>query len=865
MESNVYHHSIIDHIPDALFIVNLKGEILDVNQTACTCLGYTREELKNLAFRNIISEDNIPEFNDKVELLIKKKHLLTEVEHVDSNGKIIPAELSLKIIDQNNENVILIISRDITERKQQEQKQRISEVLYRKLFELANENIYIIDRNGFVVLANSHCLNSVGYSNEEFMSTPIIDFVHQDDREYVGKKIKDRLSGDDIGYAYQFRFIDKDGDIKWLYQNSIGIVWNGEPAGLCVSSDITELKNVEAALRESEEKYRLVVENASEGIFIVQDGYIVFENRKMAEIFGYTIEEFKKDNFLTFIHPDDKEIVKENHLNRLKGHQIPSYLLRGRKKDGEYITIEVTATLFEFNSKPATLNFINDVSERIEAERKLRENEERYRSFFSNSIEAISIFDTETLKYIEVNDAFCKMYGYTKEEALTMTVADVSVEPEESEQAIKTSVKKGGVEIPIRYHKKKDGTIMIVRISAGPFKWKGRNVMYSILRDITEQLRTEQELIDSKDLLQKMADSMPAYVGVADAETIKYRFVNQRFVEGFGKTREEIIGSYFAEIIGKENAEFALPYIEKVRKGKPSSYINTFDLSEGKRYINVSFTPSFSADGNVKDIIIMSHDITNIKRAEQELKKAKETAEYANQIKSELIATKNRFFSIIAHDLKSPFNGLIGLTELLINDAVDIEDYKKIAAHMHDMAINGFTLLENLLDWARTQTGEIKYNPEKVNLKKIVEYNIALLKQNAIEKNIILSESIMDDIIIEADDQMINTVLRNLISNAIKFTPKGGHVTIEAILEKENVSLSVSDTGIGINPEDIQKLFKIDDSYSTPGTEKERGTGLGLILCKEFIDKHSGSINVESEVSKGTKIIVKLPKQRNIT
>lgn len=864
MEDNKFNRAIIDNLPDALFVCNQKGEILDVNETACARLGFSIKELKSLNFKELISKDSIAEFDANFKLLIEKKQFIFEVEHVDKAGTLKPAELSLKIINENNDNIVLIVSRDITSLKECKQTENSSEELYRKLFELANEAIYVVDHKGYSVLANSHCVKMTGYSKEELKSNPIINLVYPEDRAHVTRKLNERLSGDAIGYAYSFRIIDKKGNIKWVYQNSIGTLWDGKPAGLCVSSDITELKNIEAALRESEEKYRLVVENANEGIFIIQDERVVFSNKYVRNILGYNDEEFKNEHFINLIHPDDKKVVFENYRKRIEGEFIPMYISRVKKKTGSYVTVEVRATKIIYEGKPATLNFTTDVTEKLNAENKLQENEERYHSFFSNSIEAISIFDVKTMKFLDVNDAFCQMYGYTKDEALTMVVSDVSAEPEISEQAIKNSAKKGSVDIPIRYHKKKDGTIMIVRISAGPFQWKGRKVMYSILRDITEQLKTEQELIDSKELLQTMADSVPAYVAVVDAETLKYKFVNQRFVDAYEREREQIIGSHIKDIISEENTEFAMKYINEVRKGNPSSYINVFKINTGERYIHVNYRPSFHSNGKVKDIIVLSHDITDLKNAEKQLQKAKEEAEFANQVKSELIATKNRFFSIIAHDLKSPFSGLIGLSQLLVKNASSEKDCKRIAALINDAAINGFKLLENLLEWARTQTGAIKYNPEKVDLKKIIEFNVSLLRQNAKEKNIIMSEIILDEIIIEGDKQMINTIIRNLVSNAIKFTPKGGSVTIEAAFENGNVNLSVSDTGIGINQKDMQKLFKIGGGFSNSGTEDEKGTGLGLILCKEFVDKHSGSIKVESEVLKGTKIIVKLPRSNHL-
>lgn len=322
-------------MPDVLFFCNLKGEILDVNQTACVRYGFKKEEFKNLDFRYLISEKSIPEFDSKIELLNKNKNLLTEVEHVDRDGNLKPAELVLKTNDNKNENVILIFSRDITIRKQNEQKQRTNEELYKKVFEFANETIYIFDHRGYIVLANSHCMKMTGYSLEELMSNPIINLVYPEDKEYVSHKMNERLFGDKTNYAYSFRMNDKKGNIKWVYQNLVGIIWDGKPAGLCVSYDITEIKDIEAALRESEEKYRLVVEKANEGIFIIQDGRIVFSNQFVRNILGYRNKELNKEHFTSLIHPDDKDIVLANFSRRMEGKFIPMYFSRVKKKTGD--------------------------------------------------------------------------------------------------------------------------------------------------------------------------------------------------------------------------------------------------------------------------------------------------------------------------------------------------------------------------------------------------------------------------------------------------------------------------------------------------------------------------------------------------
>ncbi len=229
----------------------------------------------------------------------------------------------------------------------------------------------------------------------------------------------------------------------------------------------------------------------------------------------------------------------------------------------------------------------------------------------------------------------------------------------------------------------------------------------------------------------------------------------------------------------------------------------------------------------------------------------------------ELNASKDRFFSIIAHDLKGPFQGLLGYSELLSRD-IDMlsqEDIKDFAESLNNSAKQLFKLLENLLQWSRIQRGVIEYNPNDFQIKMIADMNLSLIEGRARQKGIKLENDISSDVYCYADENMTNTVIRNLMSNAVKFTRKGQAIGIRSSEINDNfVTIEVYDTGIGMSKEAQEKLFRIDQAYTTPGTDNEQGTGLGLILCKELIEKNKGSIRVSSEEGKGTSFFLRIPK-----
>lgn len=245
----------------------------------------------------------------------------------------------------------------------------------------------------------------------------------------------------------------------------------------------------------------------------------------------------------------------------------------------------------------------------------------------------------------------------------------------------------------------------------------------------------------------------------------------------------------------------------------------------------------------------------------QELTQLNDQLREREKLLQELVASKDKFFSIIAHDLKTPFTALIGLSEYMAHEIDDLSEEEIItfSTKIHKSAKGVFNLLQNLLQWSRVQTDRIDFVPENILLESTVKDIFDLYKQNANKKQIDLISEIEDGLEIYADINMLDTILRNLVSNAIKFTKEGGEVKIGGKIKNNMAEIFVRDNGVGMKPETMKKLFRIDINITTLGTDKEKGTGLGLILCKEFVEKNGGEIRVESEQNVGTTFIFTLP------
>ncbi|MGD8782185.1 MAG: histidine kinase N-terminal 7TM domain-containing protein [Ignavibacteria bacterium] len=274
-----------------------------------------------------------------------------------------------------------------------------------------------------------------------------------------------------------------------------------------------------------------------------------------------------------------------------------------------------------------------------------------------------------------------------------------------------------------------------------------------------------------------------------------------------------------------------------------------YEVELGKFIFDVRISGISNVRGNTMGKVFTFYDITRRKNAERELR--------------ELNSSKDRLFSIIAHDLKNPFYGIVGLSDIFSNEYEDMteEEIKVSAKAINELADNTYKILENLLDWSRQQTGQMAFSPVKFNVKEAINQYIKITEHQAKLKSIKIITDFEDGVFVFADPYMFNTVIRNLISNAVKFSYTGGQITVSVKTGRGFAKISVTDNGTGMDDETMKRIFKIDEDVKTVGTMGERGTGLGLILCKDFVEKNGGQIFVESKLSKGSTFSFTVPIQ----
>jgi len=376
------------------------------------------------------------------------------------------------------------------------------------------------------------------------------------------------------------------------------------------------------------------------------------------------------------------------------------------------------------------------------------------------------------------------------------------------------------------------------------------------LRDRTRLKQNEETLININLQIETLIEnSSSGYL--FEGASRKILKVNRAFCNIFNITDTDmIVGFDCKDACRKYSVLFDEPEtfvndVERLLDENKALFNQELNMRNG-RVLERDFVPI--VNGTITGYLWQYRDITERKLTEKKLKEQTE-------LLHELNSTKDKFLTIMAHDLKGPFNSILGLTELLLAEYESISEDERLSYInlLYKSSNSTYKLLENLLEWARLQRGHIEIQPEELNLVDLINESIEPSLTNAAQKEITIIKNIENHISVKADDNSIKTIIRNLFNNAIKYTPNGGLVEFNAFRNGDNIEVSIADTGIGMSPKTISKLFKIEESQSRLGTNNESGTGLGLILCKDIIAKNDGKIWVESEPGKGSVFKFSIP------
>lgn len=359
------------------------------------------------------------------------------------------------------------------------------------------------------------------------------------------------------------------------------------------------------------------------------------------------------------------------------------------------------------------------------------------------------------------------------------------------------------------------------------------------------------------DYLGSSINNLPNPAYYKDSNGV-YAICNKFFEEFIGKTSDEIIGRTIFDLVPAEAAQKEKDKDREALRGEGLvNYETKFTISDGtEKEIVESKSLIKNLDGSVSGIVGVITDITEKRKIERALVESEQKLR-------EAVATKDKFFSIITHDLKNPHAVLLGFTEMLLEDFDEFTDDEKkgYINDLHESAKRSSKLLDNLSKWAKSQMGRLEFEPEELILKDEIAKTKELFNKELGQKNISFETSVGEDVKVVADRMTLETILENLISNGIKFNKENGSIKIDANDSGKMVEISIADTGVGLTEKDVEKLFRIDVHAVEIGKAKEPGTGIGLILCNEFVKRNGGVIKAEGEIDKGSRFTFTLPKK----
>jgi PAS domain S-box-containing protein len=773
---------------------------------------------------------------------------------------------------------------------------------FEKIFNDSSLGIMVVDSSGMIIKVNRAFQKMLGYSEKELLSMCFSDITHPHDNKTDQKLFKEFLSGKRNQYSLSKRYITKSGHIIYGKTTQYGIkdTHSKNKLALTLVEDITFYKKMMNDLSHNQYLFNALLDSIQDSIYFKDsESRFIKVNKKKAQnhnisdpavFIGKTDFDFFSKGHATEAYNDEQEIIKTTNPIIDKEEKLSW-------PDGR--TAWVTTSKFPFFDERGkiigTIGITHDITNRKKTEELLQNERILMRTVFDHLPDAIYAKDLEcrktlvnksdlkNLKCVREEEAVGKtdFDFFTKEVAEGFYADDLAVlqtgqpvinreefffDTNNHERWLLTS------KLPLRNEENKiTGLVGIGHdITIRKKSEKIREALYQI----SEAANTASDMLTLykriHEIIQTLVSAKNLYIALYDEKSEMLSF--PYFVDEFdpplpskklGKGLTEYVLRTKEAILVDAKKDYELRKSGEVELiGTPQAIWLGVPLKLSGKAIGVIVVQDYKnekvfGESEMQLLTFVSEQIAQVierKRSSDAIKQYAEGLKLSNQ-------TKDKFFSIIAHDLKNPFITIMGFSDLLLSDYKELSEEEKLfyIEEMKKSAELSHALLQNLLQWSRSQTGKIEFNPQKINVSELINENIELLKANAIRKQINIIYGLSETNYVFADEDMVNTILRNLFTNALKFTKKDGIIKVETDFKDGFCEIRIIDNGVGMDENMRDCIFRLDVNHSIPGTENETGSGLGLVLCKEFIEKNGGKIWVNSKPGLGSEFCFTLP------
>lgn len=691
-------------------------------------------------------------------------------------------------------------------------------------------------------------------------------------REIIGRKVRDIVGNAAFERAYpniikalngqthtfENHLLNKEGEDRIIKTTYTPYYRDNAISGLIILViDITEQKQAEESLRENEQLYHSMFDKTQAIKLIIDpsDGSIIDANPAAVQYYGYSLQQLKSLKISAIntlsasqiqVEMDDAALERRSYFN-----------FRHKLSSGEIRDVEVYSSPIKIGGRTFLHSIIHDITDRKLAEKKLFESATQWKTTFDTVNDGICIIDIDQ-HIVRCNNVMTDLFPKSGKNLIGLNCWEVVHGTNEHFhdcpiKKMKETLQRESLELKFDdrwFH-----------ITVDPLFGVDNNLTGAIhiVRDITERKMAEEALEKSELKYRIVADNTNDWEFWVNPEG-KFLYSSPSCLQITGYNPIDFINDANLElkIVHPDDVDRLKNHIKYVDRERVASGIDyRIILPNGEiKWIGHKCQPVFDSNNEYLGFRGSNRDVTYKKLAEIEI-------EESNKKLKELNTSKDKFFSIIAHDLINPFSTLLGFSELLMEN---IHNYPpdKIEGQVqiiNDAAKSCFSLLDNLLTWSRSQISSIEINPKEIDLESITSELVKQFHPLTLRKHINIISTINSQTIAFADENMVRTIIRNLISNAIKFTRIGGIVVLSSNEKDGQIEYCVEDNGVGMTQEVIDNLFQIDKNVSTSGTDKEKGSGLGLILCKEFAEKNGGKIWVISEPGKGSEFRFSLPRK----